>query len=125
MTTDGIDYDAAKLGWEIFQSLILLVFFIHTALSNRHKNNKQAIDDMAAKVATIESDLDQVNAAQIRREIDEIENRVIAMDERLKSLPTAEDIRSLERQVAGLNESQKRTAHLLDTIHQHLLNKDK
>lgn len=125
MTTDGIDYDAAKLGWEIFQSLILLVFFIHTALSNRHKNNKQAIDDMAAKVATIESDLDQVNAAQIRREIDEIENRVIAMDERLKSLPTVEDIRSLERQLSALDQSHRASANLLATIHEYLLNKDK
>lgn len=106
-----LDYNAMKFWFDVFLSLCLVASIIHNWITNKHRVNKEEIE--------------QVNGAVI-----ELTGRVLRVETQMKSAPTHTDLSNIYNRINGMSGdvsemagSVKAMTTQLTLINQHLLSK--
>ncbi len=102
---DEINFTAARLAWDILQSLCLLGLFIWTVIDRRRAANSTGISQMV-------------------RDMHRLERRVQKLEDALANLPTHHDLNTIKVEMARLTTQIKGLDHKLEVIHQYILNRE-
>jgi predicted nucleic acid-binding Zn-ribbon protein len=108
-----MDYKAIALYLHIFEIISIGLIGFYSWMVSRHKANENAIDNLGKSV---------------RQEINELDDRIIRVEEGVKNLPTHKDTESLNRRIDDVAQEVRKLEGTLvsvnngvQMIHQHLL----
>lgn len=95
---DALDYKALDFWWNVFQTAILTVMAIYTWVVNRHRVNRESINEIDKRLTTVESDIRNLPSHTNLRRIHENVNGL------------TRDLAEVKGELKGIN----RTLHLID-----------
>lgn len=97
-----MNWDENKFWLDVAQWVCMLVLATYGWITNRSNINRKFIESLEDDISSLELDITQIK-------------------EQSKHQPTVEDIRAIEQQVSALKVQVQASTHLLQTIHNHLL----
>jgi Protein of unknown function (DUF2730) len=119
---EKFDYNLFRMVMDILQIVGLLAVAIYAWITSRHKANADAIGQL--------NEMRQKENKEIRAELNEIDDRVIKVEEGVSHLPTHDDVTVLHQRVSNCaQEITKLDGTLIQVnnnvqmISSHLLNK--
>jgi hypothetical protein len=104
------DYKAAAFWFQVVQAILTAVVFLYVWLTNRHKVNSSSIADLS-------------------KELNEIDVRLIRVEKDVQHMPTHEDMGAIHNRVnetaqrlTSMEGELKQINNTMQLMHKHLLN---
>lgn len=99
---DGVNWDAAKVLLDLLQWVVMLAIGIKVWISNGQNQNKKAISD-------------------INQQQQDLDKRVLAVEEHLRHAPTHEDISEVREEMSGIKANLHQNTEMLRRVHDYLM----